>query len=99
MRQGARIILRIGRDLGEGDVAGVSDEAPELGIGHRTCVDPETVELDAMRRLLLGVMVVRAHGELAAENENHLGAELGLRTASPLYLARNVHAAESPLSL
>ena len=50
-----------------------------------------------MGRLLLGVMLVRAHAERAAGNENHLGAELGLGTASPLYLARNAHAARVPV--
>ena len=58
-------------------------------------VDPEAVDLDAMRRLLLGIMVVRAHGELAAGNEHHLsaGLDFGLGAAGPLDLARDTHAA------
>jgi len=50
MRQCAGIVLRVGRNLREGDVAGLSDEAPELGIGDWRGVDPETVDLDAMGR-------------------------------------------------
>jgi hypothetical protein len=35
MRQRARIVLGVRRDLGEGDVPSVSDEATELGVGDR----------------------------------------------------------------
>jgi hypothetical protein len=58
MRQRARIILRVRRDLGEGDVAGLADKAPELGVGDRRIVDPEAVDLDAMGGLFLYVMTV-----------------------------------------
>src|SRR3990170_272185 len=92
MRQRAGIVLRVGRDLGEGDVAGLSDEAPERGVRYRRRIDPETADLDAMGRFFLGIMVIRAHGELAARNEDHLTSGLGLRDARPLDLARDTHA-------
>src|SRR5216683_691286 len=50
VRQGAGIVLPIGRDLGEGDVAYRFDELAELGISDRRRIDPEAVDGDAMDR-------------------------------------------------
>jgi hypothetical protein len=107
MRQRARIVFCIGRDLGEGHMAGVFDKAVELRVGDRSIIDPEAVDLDAVRGFLLGVMKVGAHGKLAAGNEHHLapGFRLGLEgPTSPLHFARDAHAAQPldiglPLSL
>ena len=72
VRQRAGIILRIGRNFGEGDVTGGFDEVLELPVGHRRAVDPEAVDGDAMRRRLFRIMLVRSHAERAAGNENHV---------------------------
>ena len=72
MRQRARIILRIGRNFGEGDVAGRLDEFLELPVRHRRAVDPELVDADAMDRRLFRIVLVRAHAERAAGNLYHV---------------------------
>ena len=48
MRQRARIILRVGRNFGKGDVVGCLDEFVELPVRHRRAVDPELVHSDAV---------------------------------------------------
>ena len=72
VRQRAGIVLRIGRNFGEGDVAGRLDEFLELPVGHRRAVDPEVVHRDAMDRRFFRIMLVRSHAERAAGNENHI---------------------------
>ena len=42
VRQSARIVLRIRRDLGEGDIAGRLHEIAEFAVGNWSPVDPET---------------------------------------------------------
>jgi hypothetical protein len=91
MRQRAGIVLGVGRDLGEGDVAGLFDEAGELGVRHRRRINKEAVDLDAMGRLLFGIVAVGAHGELAARDEDHLGLGLRLQSACSPCLARDAH--------
>ena len=71
VRQRAGIVLRVGRDLGEGDVAGRLDEFAELPVRHRRAVDPEPVDRDAMDRRLFRIVPVGAHAEGAAGNEQH----------------------------
>ena len=88
VRQRAGIILRIGRDFGEGDVAGGFDEFLELPVGHRRAVDPEAVDADAMRRRLFRIMLVRSHAERAAGNEDHV--RMG-RLLRPLRSCNVVH--------
>ena len=68
----AGIVLRIGRDLGEGDVPGRADELLELPVRHRSAVDPEAVDRDAMDRRFLRIMPVRAHAERAALDPDHV---------------------------
>ena len=58
MRQRARVVLRVRRDLGEGDMAGLFDETAELGIRYGRLVYPVAVHTDAMSGLLLLVMMV-----------------------------------------
>ena len=72
MRQRARIILRVGRNLGKGDVAGCFDEFAELPVRHRRAVHPERVHRDAMNRRLFRIMLIRAHAESAAGNAHHI---------------------------
>ena len=79
MRQRARIILRLRRDLGEGDVIRRVDELAELAVGHRRAVDPERVDVDAVDGRLLGIVLVRTHAELAARHEDHVGERIRLR--------------------
>ena len=78
VRQRAGIVLRIGCDLGEGDVAGRVDEFLELPVGHRRAVDPEAVDRDAMNRRFLRIVLVRSHAERAAGNEHHAGMAPGM---------------------
>jgi hypothetical protein len=73
VRQRAGIILRIGRDFGEGDIAGRLDEFAKPLVRHRRTIHPEAVNGDAMDRRFLGVMPVRSHAERAAGNEPHVG--------------------------
>ena len=89
VRQRAGIILRVGRDFGEGDVAGGFDEFLELPVGHRRAVDPKTVDADAMRRRLFRIMLIRSHAERAAGNEDHV--RMG-RLLRPLRSCNVVHA-------
>ena len=72
VRENSGIILRIRRNLRDGDVTRLIDEFLELAVRHRMPVDPEAVDLDAMDRRFLGVMPVGAHAERAARNEQHL---------------------------
>ncbi len=71
VRQGAGIVLRVGRDFRDGDMTGGLDEVPELAVGDRRAVDPERIDADAMDRRLLGIMLVRPHAERAAGNPDH----------------------------
>src|SRR5215472_15095447 len=72
VRKGARIVLRIWCDLGEGDVTGGSDKFSELAICHRRAVDPECVDRHMMGWRLLRVVFVRTHAEGAAGNPDHI---------------------------
>ena len=71
VREHSGIILRIGHDLGDGDVASSLDELPELPVRHRIAVHPKTVHRDSVRRRFFGIMLVRAHAECAARNPDH----------------------------
>ena len=59
VRQHARIVLRIGRDLGESDVAGRPHEFAELPVRDRLSVHPEAVHGDAMGRRFFRIVPVR----------------------------------------
>jgi hypothetical protein len=72
--QRARIVVRIGRDLGEGHVPRRLDEGAELTVGDRRLVDPESVDFDEMRRRLFRVVPVRSHAERAARDPSHARA-------------------------
>src|SRR5215831_2077488 len=74
MRQGTRIVLGVGLDLGERDVTGRVDELAELIVGDRGAIDPEAVDRDAMRWSLFGVVLVRSHAEGAPGDPRHLRA-------------------------
>jgi hypothetical protein len=58
VRQSARIILRFGLDLRKSDVAGGVDELSELAVGHRSTVNPKTIDPDMMGWCLFGIMTV-----------------------------------------
>jgi hypothetical protein len=71
MRQRAGVVLRVGRDFGEGDVAGRPHEFLELPVRHRRAVDQEFIDGHMMSGRFLGVMLVRAHAECTAGNSQH----------------------------
>ena len=71
VREHSRIILRIRRDLGDGDMLGRLDEFLELPVCHRMAVHPEAVDGDAMRRGFFRIMLVRAHAESTAGYPDH----------------------------
>ena len=79
VRQGAGIILGVGRDLRRRDVAGRPDKFPELVVRHRRAIDPEGVDRHAVDRRFLGVMIVRTHPEGAAGNRDHVAGPVVLR--------------------
>jgi len=63
VRKRARIIFRIGRDLGEGDIAGRPNELAKLAVRHRSAINPEAVDGHVMNRRLFRIMLVRPHAE------------------------------------
>ncbi len=71
LRQRARVLRRIRWDLAERHVAGGFDEAPELRVGDRCDVHPETIDMDPVRRRFLRVVMVRAHAVGTARNPDH----------------------------
>ena len=71
MRQRAGIVLRIGRDFGESDVAGRPHEILELPVRHRRAVDCEFIDGNAMNGRFVGIVLVRSHAERAAGNPQH----------------------------
>ena len=73
VRQRARIVLRVRRNLGKGDVAGCFDELLELAIRDRRAVHPEVVHRDAVNRCLLGIVPIRAHVKRTARHVEHTG--------------------------
>jgi len=62
----ARIVLRVRRQLGKGDVAGCLEEFLELPVRNRRAVHPERVHRDAVDRRLFRIVLVRAHAKGAA---------------------------------
>ena len=83
MRQRPRIILRVRRDLGEGDVVGGVDEFAELAVRHWRAVDPERINADAVDWRFLNIVPVRTHTEFPAGHEDHVGERIRLRRFGP----------------
>ena len=73
VRQRARIVLRIRRDLGERDMVRGVDELAELAVRDRCAIDPEGADADAVYRRLFRIMPVRTHAEFPARHEDHVG--------------------------
>ena len=71
VRQRARIIIGIGRNLRERDVPGRLHEILELPVGDRGAVNQERIHCDSMDRRLLGIMLIRSHAISATRNQNH----------------------------
>ena len=72
VRQRARIIFRIGRDLGKRLMPSDADEIPELTVAHWRVVDPKAADTNAMNRRLFWIKLVRSHAERAAKNPHHI---------------------------
>src|SRR5262249_32723898 len=70
-RPGARILRRIWRPLGHGDIAGLADEPAEFPVRDRARVHPEPAYRDLVRRGFLGIVTIRAHQEGRAGNPHH----------------------------
>ena len=73
----SRIILRIRRDLGDGDVSRRAYEFSELPVGHRYAIHPEAVHGNPMCRSFFGIMLVRSHAESGTGYPDH---PVGLRS-------------------
>jgi hypothetical protein len=69
---GVRIVVAVERTLGDGDVARLPDEPPELGRRHRVLVHPKIADLDLLNRSFLRVEVLGAHPEGPAPDQRHL---------------------------
>src|SRR4051794_25906155 len=79
VREGTRVILRVGRDLRIGNIAGHLDELAEFSVGDRSAIDLESVDVHRVDRRLLGVMLVRPHIENAAGDPDHVDISRYLR--------------------
>ena len=71
--------------LGQRDVAGLGDEALELGDGHRSSIDQERVDVHLEDGPLFGIEGGRAHAEAAPGDFGHfaLHALIVTRSAVP----------------
>ena len=85
VRERARVIHRVGRNLRRGDVTGGLYERLELPVRHRRAVDPKSVDGYAMGWRFFRIVIVRSHAERAAADPNHLSglAFIGLPFALP----------------
>jgi len=72
VRQRTGIVLWVGQNLGEGDVAGGADQFAKSAVGQRRAVDREAVDGDAMDRCFFRVMLVRSHAQCIAGNPDHV---------------------------
>ena len=68
---GVGVVLRVERPLGDGDVAGLADEAAELRCRDGVLVHPEAVDRDLADRPLLGIEVLGAHQERPGREPGH----------------------------
>ena len=73
MRQRARIIFRLRRDLGERHMLRRVDEFAELAVRHRRAVDPKSADANPVRWRFLRIVGVRAHAKVATRQEDHVG--------------------------
>ena len=72
VRQRARVVLRVGRNFRERNVAGCLDEFLELPVRDWRAVHPELVDGYAMDRCFFRIVLVRSHAERAAGHERHV---------------------------
>ena len=72
MGQGAGVVLRVGCDLGEGDMAGFCNELAKGTIGDRRPVNPEPVDNHPMDRCFFGIVAVGTHAVFPAGNKGHV---------------------------
>ena len=72
VRQRARIVRGVGRNLGERAMRRGLHELTEACIGHRFAIDPEPVDRDTVHRTLFGVVHVRSHAIGRARDPDHV---------------------------
>ena len=65
------IILGVGHNFGDGDVAGSLYEFPELPVCHGMAIHPEAVHRDTVRRGFFRIMFVRPHAKSATGYPDH----------------------------
>src|SRR5258708_3510273 len=76
-------------------MAGRADELPELQVGHRSPINPEAVDGDAMARRLLGIMMIGSHAKRPAGNEDHLAGPQIIRQPLAVTQVRPQHRGNS----
>ena len=79
VRQSARIVLRIWRDLGEGDMTGRPDKLAKPVICHRRAINPEAVDRYPMQWRFFRIILVRPHAKSTAGYPDHIAAVRALR--------------------
>ena len=73
LRQGAPIVARVERHLGNREVPRCFEEFLVLRIRHRVPIDPEAADLHAMDGRFLGIVALRPHQKGAALDPDHSG--------------------------
>ena len=74
---GAGVVGRVGRRLGQRDVAGGGDEPAELGVGDRRAFDPEPGDGGVVGRRLLRIVAVGPHAERGPRHPHHVAGPGG----------------------
>ena len=82
--------------LGERDVAGLGDEALELGDGHRSSIDHELVDVHLADGPLFGIEGGRAHAEAAPGDFSHLSLHARMVTREPAGARREAGPGSTP---
>jgi hypothetical protein len=72
VRQGARIVFRIGRNFGEGHVAGRFDKFPEVTICDWGRINEKGVDMDVVSGSFFGVVLVRPHEKGTGRDQTRL---------------------------
>jgi hypothetical protein len=71
-RQGAGVIGRVQRALGNGAVTGGGDKGGELAVGHSVGINREAIDTHLVCRRLFRVVGIGSHPELARLDPHHV---------------------------